>query len=170
VQPYIRQLVKKHFYDNGFITTVPTEEGGKVLEILHPSYRVKRINKMKLSQLLLNNVERSTESGRSGDLFLDILQNEQKGLIKVEINLEEQDRNFLTNTYLDRLISDKESAEYHDYGEAVVKMLIEELLIPELTKEIRTELTDISENYVIQQCKDAYHNLLMTGPFLRDTE
>lgn len=54
------------------------------------------------------------------------------------------------------------------YVEPVVKMLIEEILLPELMKEIREELFESAENFIIKNCSRVYHNLLMTGPFLRE--
>jgi len=44
-QPDIRRGLKKHIYDNAYITTEPTEKGKKELDVFHPSYRTKRVNK-----------------------------------------------------------------------------------------------------------------------------
>lgn len=71
-QPDIRRGFKKHIRDFGVIQTEPTEKGLKELDVFHPSYRVKRVNK-KLKELA------------DTDLFLDILQNEALGLIKYQI-------------------------------------------------------------------------------------
>lgn len=71
-QPDIRRGFKKHIRDFGVLHTEPTEKGLKELDVFHPSYRVKRVNK-KLKELA------------DSDLFLDILQNESLGLIKFQI-------------------------------------------------------------------------------------
>lgn len=43
VQPFIRNLMKKHVYSNYELSTQPTEQGLKDLDLFHQSYRVKRI-------------------------------------------------------------------------------------------------------------------------------
>lgn len=52
--------IKDYVRKNGVLKTKPTEKGVKELDLLHASYRVKRINKM------LTDLENS-------DLFLDVL-------------------------------------------------------------------------------------------------
>lgn len=73
-QPDIRRGFKKHIRDYGIILTEPTEKGRKELDVFHPSYRVKRVQK-KLKELA------------DTDLFLDILQNESLGLITFQIQI-----------------------------------------------------------------------------------
>jgi hypothetical protein len=74
-QPDIRRGFKKHVLDFGMIATEPTDKGMKELDLFHPCYRVKRIQK-KLKDI-------------KDDLFLDILQNESLGLIKYQIIIED---------------------------------------------------------------------------------
>jgi hypothetical protein len=49
--------------------------GDKVIDIFHESIRVKHINQLKLSDL-----NKRTDDGQ-GDIFLDVIQNENKKLI-----------------------------------------------------------------------------------------
>ena len=44
-------------------------------------------------------------------------------------------------------------------------MLVEQLLIKEIIKELRAEIKEEAESYVIARCKEAYKQTLMTGPF-----
>jgi len=76
-QPEIRRALKKHIYDNGILQTQPTEKGKKELDVFHPSYRVKRLNKK------LNEMKENDQCAT--DIFLDVLQNESLGLITYEI-------------------------------------------------------------------------------------
>lgn len=76
-QPDIRRAFKKHIYDHGILQTQPTEKGKKELDVFHPSYRVKRINKR------LNELKENDQC--STDIFLDVLQNESLGLITFDI-------------------------------------------------------------------------------------
>ena len=59
-EPDIRRGLKKHIYEFGKIKTQPTEKGMKELDVFHPSYRTKRVDK-KVSELV------------DTDLFLEIL-------------------------------------------------------------------------------------------------
>ena len=43
--------------------------------------------------------------------------------------------------------------------------MVFEILIPELSREIRNELTELSENYVIKQCQQTYSDMLLLGPY-----
>ena len=40
-----------------------------------------------------------------------------------------------------------------------------QILLPELFKEIREEIKEEAESYVIAKCKESYRHLLKTGPF-----
>lgn len=168
VQPFIRRSVKKNFYENGFLKTEPTDEGNKVLDVLHSSYRVKRIKNLKLSYL--RNINPSeVQDPNLGDLFLDISENEEKGLIKVEISLDSVQRDFLITSYLNCLAPEELGFIYrNEYGSPLIVELIDEILIPDLVKEIRAELLEYAENYVIKSCQRSYKKMLMTGPFVRD--
>ena len=77
-QPLIRNQMKNTLNENGYLSTVLTEQGKKDLDLFHPSYRVKLVQKMPLSQLKNQN-----------DLYLDILQSEKAGLITVDIAMDE---------------------------------------------------------------------------------
>jgi len=79
-EPDIRRGLKQHIYENGWIRTEPTWKGKKELDVFHPCYRVKHVNK-RLIDLADN------------DLFLEILQNESLGLITYEITIEDNCQN-----------------------------------------------------------------------------
>ena len=59
------------------MTTETTEQGKKDLDLFHPSYRVKCVNKMPLSVLKYQN-----------DIYLDIIECEKAGLITVHVNVD----------------------------------------------------------------------------------
>jgi transcriptional accessory protein Tex/SPT6 len=46
-----------------------------------------------------------------------------------------------------------------------VKRLVEKHLVTDVSKEVRVELQEISENFVIKLCQNKYRDMLMTGPF-----
>lgn len=86
VQPFIRRQIKNHLYINAFINTQPTEEGAKILDLFNPSYRVKRIEGLKLEDLRKATAF-SAEATPFSDIFLDIISNEEKKLITMKMQL-----------------------------------------------------------------------------------
>ena len=53
-------MIKKDLRENGQLTTTPTDQGRRNLDVFHPSYRVKHIKERPLGELV------------GTDLFLDI--------------------------------------------------------------------------------------------------
>lgn len=47
----------------------------------------------------------------------------------------------------------------------VIRILFEEILQKEIIKEIRDEIKEEAENFVISRCKETYKELCYTGPF-----
>lgn len=43
--------------------------------------------------------------------------------------------------------------------------MVDKVLIPDIVKEIKGELQEISENFVIKKCQEKYKQMIMTGPF-----
>lgn len=94
-QPDIRRGLKKHIYDYGYIVTQPTDKGSKELDVFHPCYRVKRVSK-RLSELA---------EEKNGDLFLDILQNQQLGLIVFDIVIKDEcEDERIGNKYFEKML------------------------------------------------------------------
>lgn len=71
-------------------------------------------------------------------------------------------RNFLEEHYLD--VSHRELS-WNKLRAHVIKTLLDDILLKELVKEVRSELQVEAENVVISNCKKAYTELLMYGPF-----
>lgn len=49
-----------------------------------------------------------------------------------------------------------------------MKSMLDDVLLPELIREVRCELIESAENYVIKYCQNKYQAMLMTGPFSRN--
>ena len=84
-QPVIRDLVKKALKDFGQLTTNPTEQGKKDLDLFHHSYRVKIVKKMPRKDLF------------NTDLYLDIMQCEKSNLVTVKIEIDLNKKKELTD-------------------------------------------------------------------------
>jgi hypothetical protein len=69
--------MKNHFYKNAHLITTPTEKGMKDIDVFHPSYRVKRLNKVPLTRFnpryLSTETKGKLEKEDGTDLFIDIL-------------------------------------------------------------------------------------------------
>lgn len=50
-QPFIRNQMKKQVYGNYELSTQPTDQGKKDLDLFHQSYRVKRVQRISLKKL-----------------------------------------------------------------------------------------------------------------------
>ena len=80
--PFISLLFRDYLSEYGILSTAPTEEGLKELDVMHPSFRVKRIDKKKLSDF-------------SDDFFADISQCEKSGLITLTLELPQERSDYL---------------------------------------------------------------------------
>ena len=166
--PFIRSYARSYFKKNCTLSTEPTEEGKNELNVFHRSFRVKRIEKKPVETF-------------TNDLFMDIAQCEMKNLITVKIECEEDLKdiserlNFAYN--FDSKLNFSSSNISQDNGneslnskwrimrEEAIRMLVIEYLFPEFVKEIRAELMENAENFVISECCLAFNNLLLTGPY-----
>ena len=80
--------MKIHFYNDAYLTTTPTEKGDKDLDVFHPSYRVKRVNRRRIIDFNPSRTADVRNIEDAQDLYIDIVQNEKNGLIKVDIEIE----------------------------------------------------------------------------------
>ena len=101
------------------------------------------------------------------DLYLDILQSEKAGLITVEIAMDESKeqnyKDFLKGLYMQNPESNTD--QWNILRKETINILVDQLLTKEIIKELREEIKEEAESFVIARCKEAYKNLLMTGPF-----
>ena len=162
--PFIREYVFDYFRSNGTLSTTPTELGKSELDLFNPSFRTKRVLHKPLDQF-------------NDDLFLDIVQNEKKGLIKVDINIiggEESLKslkNRIVHAYMPNvhdntnINSDNNELPWKHIREVAVNELIEEKLFKQFPKEIREELLHNAEKNVINECGSKFCSMLLSGPY-----
>lgn len=147
--------MKKHVYANYELSTSPTEQGLKDLDLFHQSYRVKRVKGLDLRKLKAQS-----------DLYLDIEQCEKTGLIRVEIKIDhskkEEFKDMLASFYMQKM---EGSRDWNIMRSEVIRILYEDILSKEIVKEIRDEIKEEAENFVIARCKETYKDMCYTGPF-----
>ncbi|MCQ2817430.1 MAG: hypothetical protein MJ252_09215 [archaeon] len=156
--PYIKKYVFKFFKENSVLSTLPTEKGKEALDVFNPSYRTKRIENRPISEFY--------NSQEVKDLFFDIYQCEKRGLIKVDISLENEETNLKAlNDKLLKAYSPVDNKSWSIARHEIIDALIEKYLLKEFQTEIRNELYKISEEYIINACANKFGDLLFTGPY-----
>ena len=97
---------------------------------------------------------------------MDIQQCERSNLVSAKIELQQlkysEFKSFLEEHYFD--IAHREQS-WSRLRAHVIKTLLDDILQKELIKEVRDELQQEAETFVINNCKRAYAEQLMNGPF-----
>ena len=163
-EPDIRRGLKKHIYEFGVIKTEPTEKGMKDLDVFHPSYRVKRVSK-KLSQL-------------RDDLFIDILHHESMGLITFSIKIEDDCKDEkIGNKYfmsmLDKFKFEDDNTKWRFLRREIFEIISNRApnsksLFVSIMDEIKSELKEDAEKFVLKQCGQKYESIIGMGYFKRE--
>lgn len=126
-------MFKENFREYGSVSTNPTEQGRKDLDLFHPNYRVKQVLKRKIKDLL-------TEGS---DLFLDILQCEKAGLVEIYIENDifraEEFKQKMESMYM---VNSEQKESWNLMRCEVIRMLLEETLKAEIVRELREELRE----------------------------
>lgn len=184
--PYIKKFVYEYLRDNCYVSTNPTEEGKKQLDVFHPSFRTKRIR------------ERPIKTFSEDFLFLDILQREKEKLIEVNIYIKENEdeskefkyifsqalnseqNNMMDNNFNYGIKQEKDfmdendnlnynnngnKSDWHILRENVIKIFFESIN-KQFLIDIKKELKEKAEAYVIRLCADNFYKLLMSGPYV----
>jgi len=157
--PFIRNYARICFKTQCTISTEPTEEGKKELDAFHPSFRVKRLRNKPIETF-------------NNELFLDILEAEKKGWIILTINIGENFFKDLTDklnhTYHSKQMNPDVETVAHGWRimrEEIIRIFVAEHCIPYFKKEIRQDLKEKAENFVINECGINFSKMLMTGPY-----
>lgn len=147
-------MMKKALKEHGQLSTTPTEQGKKDLDLFHLSYRVKNVNKLALKDLFCS------------DLYLDIAQCEKSNLVTVKIELDPSKKQDIIEFLEENYMAERHVKESWNIMRAeVITILVNKILEPEIIKEVRDEIREEAESFVVSKCKNLYKELLMTGPF-----
>jgi len=118
------------------------------------SYRVKNVNKYALKDLMCS------------DLYLDIAQCEKSNLVTVKIEVDPNKKQDIIEFLEDTYMADRHVKENWNIMRAeVITLLVNKILEPEIIKEVRDEIREEAESFVVNKCKHLYREMLMTGPF-----
>jgi transcription elongation factor SPT6 len=175
-QPLIRKYMKKMYNDRVTIHTNPTEKGEKEITVYNFYYPVKRIRGKKPSEI-------------SKELWLMIMEAEQKGLVKASFQLpwdkddkkdEKKDeirRKLLDYYTLDtknRKMEEGESTNsvnaWNIVREESITKYLKNYIYPSLEQSLRDELKEISEKYVISECAKYFKETINILPYKKTSE
>ena len=185
--PYIKEYVYDYLRNICYVSTNPTEEGKNKLDVFNPSFRTKRIRdrpiKTFIDDLFLDVYQREKEKlieikleiktePESKKVFKDILfqasNNEQNNNIEnnefgsnigikqeKDIMNEENDFNYETSN----------KNEWYYLRQNIINIFFD-LIEKQFLIDIKKELKEKAENYVINQCAENFDKLLMSGPYI----
>eukprot|EP00340_Litonotus_pictus_P000881 CAMPEP_0170526458 /NCGR_PEP_ID=MMETSP0209-20121228/11860_1 /TAXON_ID=665100 ORGANISM="Litonotus pictus, Strain P1" /NCGR_SAMPLE_ID=MMETSP0209 /ASSEMBLY_ACC=CAM_ASM_000301 /LENGTH=1549 /DNA_ID=CAMNT_0010816271 /DNA_START=14 /DNA_END=4660 /DNA_ORIENTATION=- len=154
VYPSVRLYIFNVLKSYAKISTHPTEQGIRDLDVFHPSFRVKRLKSKPIHSF-------------NNDIFLDILRCEKDGLITFSIDIDSEDIRNLTDKLFKcyrRNSNSDLTKKWNVIREEIIKTLMKQV-VPSFKKEIVTHLIENAENSIIDQAALNFRELLMTGPF-----
>jgi transcriptional accessory protein Tex/SPT6 len=93
------------------------------------------------------------------------MRNVDAGLITLKIELPQSDCEHFQNL-LEQYYLHHQDSPWNIMRKEALRVLLQEILLPEMEKEIRINLANISENLIISKCKHNFQKMLMTGPFI----
>jgi hypothetical protein len=135
----------------GVINTLPTEKGKRDLDVFNPSYIVKYIRDEPIETFTKTSLQDNGQKDefRLEDKFLEILRNVDAGLITLKIDLPQLDfmqfNSFMEQYYL----YPSDSSPWNLMRKEALRVLLQVTLLPEMEKEIKVDLANISENLII---------------------
>ena len=183
--PFIKEYTYDYLIHNCYVSTEPTEEGKKQLDVFNPSFRTKRVKERPVKSFV-------------DDLFLDIYQREREKLIDVNIEIKQdpesmklfhetftqalnnEQNNNLENDYYgassgikkekdidenDYNYNSNDKSEWFSLRENIIKIFID-MASKQFLKDIKNELKEKAENFVINCCAENFEKLLMCGPYI----
>ena len=182
--PYIKEYIYDNLRNICYVSTTPTEEGNKKLDVFNPSFRVKRIK------------ERPVKSF-SDDLFLEASQKEKEKLIEINIEIKQDPNSIITLTKLFNQTLNNEQTNHlenkdtelnsgnkrekedveNDFNynlnkksdwyilrENIIKKFLD-MASKQFVVDIKKELQEKAQNFVINYCADLFEKLLMCEPY-----
>ena len=182
--PYIKQYVYDYLRNCCYVTTNPTELGEKQLDLFHPSFRTKRIRERPIKTFLddwfLDVYQREKE--RLINITIEIKEDQENSKIFKEIftralNSVENNDNMLDNNGYgikqekDMLDEDNNynynnnRSDWFYFRQSVIKTFLESIF-KQFIIDIKTELKEKAENFVINVCAENFEKLLMGEPYI----
>ncbi|KAI1316773.1 Transcription elongation factor spt6 [Mortierella claussenii] len=153
VDPQVRKAIRAKYENTACVSVTPTEKGATVIDELHPYYPFKR-----LSQKYV----RDFHDGQ----YLQILQAQSEGLIKVEIKLPDEAA-YLQKAF-EYFLSDYSSEVVNKWNEVRRKILTSALkdhVFGIMERSLSEKLRSQAEEWVAKKCQISLEEKLNVAPY-----
>lgn len=170
--PIIRRQLKKLYNEKVSIYTEPTEKGKKEITVYNFYYPVKRIRNKK-----------PFDFGK--ELWLMILEAEQKGLITTQLKLpwdKKDEKDEIQKKLLDLYTYEVKSSKtegnqeldtnnaWNIVREEIISRLLKNYVYPSFEQSLRDELKELSEKYVINECAKSFKSTINMLPYRKSSD
>ncbi|KAI8347945.1 SH2 domain-containing protein [Mortierella sp. GBAus27b] len=154
VDPQVRKAIRSKYENTACVTVTPTEKGATVIDELHPYYPFKR---------LAQKYVRDFHDGQ----YLQILQAQSEGLVKVEIKI--PDEATYLQTVFDYYLSDNYSEISQEWNELRRKILtsaLKENVFGLMERGLNEKLRSQAEEWVAKKCQMTLEEKLNVAPYV----
>lgn len=145
-EPAVRKAVREQFWNRGVVSTSVQAAGISVLNAFHPLGISKRIKNKPLSTF------------KRKDTFLRLTAAEQEGLVKIDLNLANQeDLDAIVAPLQDLYVSDgteENSQVWNDMRKEALKLAVDKYVLPSIRSETRRRLAADAMEVVLQETAD----------------
>ncbi|OAQ35444.1 transcription elongation factor Spt6 [Linnemannia elongata AG-77] len=154
VDPQVRRAIRAKYESAACVTVTPTEKGVTVIDELHPFYPFKR---------LAQKYVRDFHDGQ----YLQILQAQSEGLVKVEIKIPEE-ANYLQGV-MDYFLSDnfsENSQKWNELRRKVLSTALKDSVFVLIERGMSEKLRTQAEEWVAKKCQTTLEDKLMMAPYV----
>ncbi|KAF9115075.1 Transcription elongation factor spt6 [Mortierella sp. AM989] len=154
VDPQVRKAVRIKYESTACVTVTPTEKGATVIDELHPYYPFKR---------LAQKYVRDFHDGQ----YLQILQAQSEGLVKVEIKLPNEAA-YLQNAY-DLFVSDNFSefaTKWNEMRRKILEIALKDHVFGHMERGLSEKLRSQAEEWVAKKCQMSLEEKLNVAPYI----
>ena len=156
-EPAVRKAVREQFWNRGVVSTSVQAAGISVLNAFHPLGISKRIKNKPLGTF------------KRKDTFLRMTAAEQEGLVKIDLNLanQEEDLDAIIAPLQDLYVSDgiqETSQGWNDLRKEALKLAVEKYVLPSIRSETRRRLAADAMEVVLQETADNLWNFATKAP------
>ncbi|KAF8928944.1 SH2 domain-containing protein [Dissophora ornata] len=141
VDPQVRKAIRSKYENTACVTVTPTEKGANVIDELHPYYPFKR---------LAQKFVRDFHDGQ----YLQILQAQSEGLVKIEIKLPEE-ATYLQSVF-DYFLSDnysESSQKWNDLRRKILTSALKDHVFVQMERGLSEKLRSQAEEWVAKKCQ-----------------
>nr|CAD7428568.1 unnamed protein product [Timema monikensis] len=156
--PLVRKCVRETFFERAKVDVIPTKKGIKEIDENHPCYSMKYLKNKPVRDFV-------------GDQFLKLVMAEEDKLLTITIS--EMIEGLMTSqSYADEVKNlyyrdefSKNVQEWNNLRGEIVELALTRFLLPDLRKELKTNLLTEARESVLKMCCRKLYNWLKVAPY-----